>query len=73
MSTLDISTTPFVRLFRAEEAQDGILRQGAKKFGSPPPDVEAAIRAIKELPRLHDLQDRLLDVTSWQDLLAGPA
>jgi hypothetical protein len=74
MATIDISNTPLIQIFREQEAQDAILRQGAKKFGSPPaPDVQAAVRAIRDLKRLHDLQDRLLDVNTWPDLLAEPA
>ena len=70
MATLDISKTPLVRLYRVEEARDAILRLGAKKFGGIAPDVEAAVRAIGDLPRLHDLQSRLLEVSNWQELLA---
>ncbi len=55
---------------REEGMQRVLLRQGAVKFGSPGPDVEAAIRAIHDLPRLERMGERLLTVSTWQDLLA---
>ena len=74
MATLDISQTPLANLFRregrVEEAREAILAQGAKRFGAPPAEVAAAITAITDLTRLHLLRDSLLDVTSWQELLA---
>jgi hypothetical protein len=74
MKTMDLSNNPVIEIFREEEAIETVLRIGAKKFGAPAPaDVETAIRAIEDLPRLHDLQTRVLDVATWQDLLAGPA
>jgi predicted transposase YdaD len=54
------------------EAQKLLLRQGGRKFGKPEPAVEAAIQAIGDLDRLERMSDRLLDVTTWQDLLATP-
>jgi hypothetical protein len=48
-----------------------LLRLGTVKFGSPGPDVEAAIRAIHDLPRLERMSERLLTVSTWQDLLAA--
>lgn len=51
------------------ESRATILRQGRKKFGPPAAEVEAAVNAIADLPRLEALSDRLLDVATWDDLL----
>ena len=52
------------------EAQEGILRQGRKKFGASDSSIESTIRSITELDRLHYLSERLLDVSSWTELMA---
>lgn len=57
---------------RLTEARQTLLRQGRKKFGEPPADATAAIEGITALPRLEELSDRLLDVNSWDELLATP-
>ena len=57
---------------RAQEAQSLIMRQGTKRFGAPTPEVEAAIRATTDQPRFERLAERVLDATSWADLLATP-
>jgi hypothetical protein len=46
-----------------------ILRLGTKRFGEPDAIVRAALEAA-DLPRLEVLVDRLLEVESWQELLA---
>jgi hypothetical protein len=48
------------------------LLLGKKRFGPPDEETTAALNAIADLPRLEDLTDRLLDVDSWQELLALP-
>jgi predicted transposase YdaD len=53
------------------EARKILLRQGHRKFGAPSPEVEATIQAIADLDRLERMSDRLLDVTTWTDLLAS--
>jgi hypothetical protein len=57
---------------RLEEAQSLILLQGSKRFGQPPTTIVTAIRAIAEHERLVRLAARVLDATSWNDLLATP-
>jgi predicted transposase YdaD len=52
------------------EARKFLLRQGGRKFGPPEPVVEVAIEAIPDLDRLERMGERLLDVTTWTDLLA---
>lgn len=79
MATLDISKTALANLFRregrdegrVEEARESVLGLGRKRFGPPSAEVEAAIQAVSDLARLHELRDRLLDVADWRDLLTG--
>ena len=54
-----------------QEARKILLRQGRRKFGAPGPEVEATIEAIGDLDRLERMSERLLDVTTWPDLLAS--
>ena len=55
---------------RIQEAQGMLLRQGRKRFGPPSEGVERTIEAIGNLERLEALDERLLDVATWDDLLA---
>jgi predicted transposase YdaD len=54
----------------AEEAKSALLRLGRKKLGPPSETIEARITALGELDRLNDLLDRVLDVATWDQLLA---
>jgi hypothetical protein len=54
----------------AKGARNTVLRQGRKRFGPAPAGVEAAIRAISDPNRLDQIADRVLDATSWDDLIA---
>jgi predicted transposase YdaD len=56
---------------RIEDARENLLRLGSKKLGPPVAKVEAEIAALADLDRLHDLIDRILDVSTWDELL-GP-
>jgi hypothetical protein len=56
---------------RVEEARAILLRQGARRFGPPSSDVQSALEAITAIERLEQLSERLLDVESWEELLAG--
>ena len=58
---------------RIDEAREVLLRQGRKKLGPPGEKVEAEITALADLDRLHDLIDRILDVSTWDELLALPS
>jgi len=53
---------------RAEEARQILLRQGRKKFGTPPRTVRDRIEAMDDLARLNDLLDRILDATTWDEM-----
>ncbi len=46
-----------------------LLRQGRKKFGPPSETVEATINTLTDLDRLNALLDRILDVSTWDELL----
>jgi hypothetical protein len=46
-----------------------LLSQGRKKLGEPDVQVLSQISAIGELDRLNILLDRILDATTWVDLL----
>ena len=56
---------------RATEAQNVLLRQGMKKFGTDP-TAEPRLRAIADIDRLERISDRIFDAASWDDLLATP-
>jgi predicted transposase YdaD len=60
-----------VKRGRIQEARAFLLRQGRSKFGVPADAaVTAALERITDLERLESLGERLLHVSSWQDLLA---
>ena len=48
-----------------------VLRQGRKRFGEPNESVRQAILAINDVEPLEKLTEKLLDVTSWEELLAA--
>ena len=56
---------------RAEEARKILLRQGRKRLGAPDESVLDRIAALSDPDRLDLLLDRLLDVSSWDELLAS--
>jgi hypothetical protein len=53
----------------ALEAKRILLRQGTKKFGEPEDSVHKTLEAINELERPEELTDRVLDASSWSELL----
>lgn len=57
---------------QAVEARKILLRQGGKRFGPPDARTREAIEAITDIDRLEQLTERLLDVSSWDELLATP-
>jgi hypothetical protein len=54
----------------ARGLQNTLLRLGRKRFGEPDEAVRQAVRAISDLERLGRLTEDLLDVSTWQELLA---
>ena len=55
---------------RIREARRLLLRLGERRFGPPTREVVAAIEAITDLAVAEALADRLLDVSSWEELVA---
>jgi predicted transposase YdaD len=55
---------------RIEEALKVLLLLGGKQFGPPNASTRATIEAA-DLERLERLTERLLDVSSWDELLAS--
>jgi hypothetical protein len=53
-----------------EGLQAAIIRLGAKRFGLKLEGTETAVKAIQDHTRLKQIIDRILDATSWDDLLA---
>jgi Domain of unknown function (DUF4351) len=62
-------TNEWIEKGEASAERTVILRLGTKRFGEPNAAVRAALKAA-DLPRLEVLVDRLLEVESWQELLA---
>jgi predicted transposase YdaD len=56
---------------RLEQAREILLRQGSKELGRPGKKVQKAVAAMTDLERLHILQDRVLDATSWDEVLGS--
>ena len=58
---------------RTEGRTEGVLgilvRLGTRKFGAPPPDVLAQLNAVERVSELEALSDRLLEISSWGELL----
>ncbi len=57
---------------REEQVKEDILRLAARRFGPADEPIRARLDGITDLERLRRLHDRLLDVTSWSDLLDTP-
>ena len=55
-----------------DRARHILLLQGRKRFGEPSLEIELALRKIEDLERLDRMSLRLLDVSSWTDLLETP-
>ena len=47
-----------------------ILKQGRRKFGEPDSATLALVERLTDIDRLQALTDRILDVTTWQELLS---
>jgi predicted transposase YdaD len=57
---------------KAEEARGLLLKLGRKKFGVPGRHVLEEIEGLSDLKRLERLCERLLSVSSWDDLVRPP-
>jgi len=47
-----------------------LLKFGGKRFGVPDASTQAVLEAITSIEELERLADRLMEVESWQELLA---
>lgn len=54
---------------QAKEARRILLLLGRSRFGEPTPEAAAALNALAEVEKLEQLSLRLLQVSSWQELL----
>jgi predicted transposase YdaD len=57
---------------RVAEAKRFLLLLGRKQFGIPDRATKAALEAITDPQRLEQLGERVLEASSWQELLAKP-
>ncbi len=57
---------------KVEARQEVLLQLGRRQFGMPDPSSETALRGITDPDHLTRLIDALLDVSSWEELLATP-
>ncbi len=55
---------------RSDEAKKILLRQGGTRFGPADARSPTAIDGIADVERFEQLTERLLDVSSWEKLLA---
>lgn len=53
-----------------KEARKLLLALGSRRFGAPSPAVRDTLASIATVQRLEQLSERLLDVESWDELLA---
>jgi predicted transposase YdaD len=53
-----------------KEARKLLLSMGTKKLGPPDNQTKSSIEAIGNLTKLEALTERLLDVSTWQELLS---
>ena len=55
-----------------EGMREALMRLGRRKFGPPSAEAEIQLTALGDLDRLRSLHDRVLDVSTWDELLASP-
>ncbi len=53
------------------EAKWVIRLLGTKRFGPPPGEIQGLLGIIDRLDRLEGMIERLLDATSWEELIAS--
>ena len=57
---------------RAEEERRILLRLGTRRLGPPDAATAATLRALSDIDRVERMTERLLDATSWADVLSTP-
>jgi len=58
-----------IRKGRLAEARQILLRLAQKLFGPAEEATAAALNTIEDVQRLEELSERVLEVSSWQELL----
>jgi hypothetical protein len=53
-----------------QQIKKTVLRQWRKRFGEPSASAVTALETISDLERLERMSEHLLDVATWDDLLA---
>jgi hypothetical protein len=57
---------------RVEGTRKLLLRMGRVRFGEPDATTQAALQAITDPEQLERLGERLLSVSTWQELMQAP-
>ena len=57
---------------RAEEASRVLIRLGTRRLGQPDAATTASLAELTDVERIERMIDRLLDATSWAEVLATP-
>ena len=57
---------------RAEEARRVLTRLGTRRLGQPDAVTTASLTELNDVERIERMIDRLLDATSWAEVLATP-
>ena len=57
-------------LGRVSEVRGLVLKLGTKKLGEPGAEVRGRVEAMEGLERLEAMAERILDATSWDEVLA---
>ena len=70
-ATMAETMPPFMRRAAVREARLLLLLMGEKRLGEPSEAVRARVEAIQDKRRLERLCLRVLEVETWDDLLAG--
>jgi hypothetical protein len=56
----------------ADGIRTTLLQIGSRRLGLPSAAVKESLNAVGDIARLRRMSDRLLDVTTWQELLSTP-
>lgn len=59
-----------IRKGEIKEAKSLLIRLGRRRLGSPSPSVIATLDAIQDLARLEQIAERVVDVSTWDELIA---
>ena len=72
---VDLRESSFYQLVHDEggiaASRRTILSLGQRQFGAATPRIVAKLESIVDQAKLEAIIDRILDVSSWEDLLAG--